>query len=137
MKKRTNPKSDAMRDRSLMVESERQNSHTTKYSLTEQEENIVGHIINYGEVSLKIEGFKVNGDVLSIFFNPDTPNTTEQRFSNSIEAAEQKGDRLLIELKYNLQDDNISWDFSKLNAYNLGPDDRELEKVMKGVKPVK
>ena len=44
MKKRTNPKSDAMRDRSLMVESERQNSHTTKYSLNEQIENDIDKV---------------------------------------------------------------------------------------------
>ena len=37
MKKRTNPKVEAMRDRSLMVESERQN-HERNYSLNEQKE---------------------------------------------------------------------------------------------------
>jgi len=41
MKKRNNPKIDAMKQRSLIVESERQNLHTPKFYLTEQEEEII------------------------------------------------------------------------------------------------
>lgn len=40
MKKRNNPKIEAMKQRSLIVENERQNLHTPKFYLTEQEEEI-------------------------------------------------------------------------------------------------
>ena len=106
--------------------------------LTEQEtvgdvvsEDIVGHVINYGSVSLKIDGYRVNGDTLSIFFNPDTPGTEEQMFKLAIK---QESNRLLIVLNYNLRDGSISWDFSKLPSLTgREGGDKELEHRMKEV----
>ena len=71
MKKRTNPKEEAMRDRSLMLESERQNSHTTKYSLTEQTQPSNYNITNNGfsGVYKGVEFSNQQGDIAHQFSN--------------------------------------------------------------------
>ena len=95
-------------------------------------EDIVGHVINYGSVALKIDGYRVNGDILSIFFNPDTPETDDQMFKLAIKGDYNMGKRLLIVLNYNLRDGSISWDFSNLpSATGREGGDKVLENRMK------
>jgi len=97
-------------------------------------ENIVGHSINYGDVTLKIDGYRVNGDTLSIFFNPDTPETDDQMFKLAIKNDFNMGKRLLIVLNYNLRDGSISWDFSNLPSFTgREGGDEKLEKRMKSL----
>jgi hypothetical protein len=71
MKKRTNPKEEAMRDRSLMLESERQNSHTTKYSLTEQTQPSNYNITDNGFIGVYegVEFSNQQGDIAHQFSN--------------------------------------------------------------------
>jgi len=97
-------------------------------------ENIVGHVISYGDITLKIDGYRVNGDTLSIFFNPDTPETDDQMFKLAIKGDYNMGKRLLIVLNYNLRDGSISWDFSNLpSATGREGGDKELESRMEEV----
>jgi hypothetical protein len=80
MKKRTNPKVEAMRDRSLMVESERQN-HERNYSLNEPRRvsyDVMIHKLNMGremgepDLSQMVDEVITDGDNTSATGNRNT-----------------------------------------------------------------
>jgi hypothetical protein len=75
MKKRNNPKVEAMKERSLIVENDRKNLHTPKYYLNEQEESVkITSIDVGGEITDSTDKKSVN--VLGVMGckNCESPN---------------------------------------------------------------
>jgi len=95
MNKRNNPKVEAMKERSLIVENERKNLHTPKYYLNEEQE--ISEYMNHVNVVGRLIAKEISGDD-DAMFNKLTPKI-ENWFMSNINKISDMGDAATEHIK--------------------------------------
>ena len=88
MKKRSNPKVEAMKERSIIVENDRKNLHTPKFYLNEEQD--FSEYINHVNVVGRSIAKAISGDDYDMY-NKLTPKI-ENWFMNNINTISDMGD---------------------------------------------
>ena len=111
MKKRNNPKIDAMKKRSLIVENERQNLHTPKFYITEQQEEIKRPAGDPYEYKKDENGYyfkKRDEENWKKTNNSDVKTVFGDVYQNKDKEKESENDNVYTKLKNNSTPENIA-----------------------------